>query len=174
MKTGHCLSEQHTSGRRTAPLLSAGGAGVRRRRGTTFKVCPEWKAQQKVLWAEVRKESGRRKYRFTIRDLLVDGRCSRSVLVFLSTMEVGGLGPAEEDAGCEVSEWELREWEKERRVEAEELGAGEGTAVPPGALLVCGRGVGGGAGYVFLCSFFVRVIFLCGSIDARHIFLGQA
>ena len=24
-----------------------------------FKVCPEWKTQQKILWAEVRKETGR-------------------------------------------------------------------------------------------------------------------
>jgi len=41
-----------------------------------FKVCLEWKAQQKILWAEVWKESGRGKSRFTIRDLLAHGRCS--------------------------------------------------------------------------------------------------
>jgi len=39
---------------------------------------------------------------------------------------VGRLVPAEEDAGSEASEWELRERRErgeERRVEAEELGA---------------------------------------------------
>jgi len=30
-----------------------------------FKVCPEWKGQQKIPWAEVLKETGRGKYRFT-------------------------------------------------------------------------------------------------------------
>ena len=91
-----------------------------------FKVCPEWKTQQKVLWAEVRKGSGRGKDRFTIRDLLADGRCSQAVLDFLATTDVGRLDPAEEDAGSEVPEWELRERrerDEEMRAEAEELGA---------------------------------------------------
>jgi len=61
-----------------------------------------------------------------IRDLLADGRCSKAVLDFLSTTDVGRLVPAEEDVGSEVSEWERterREREEERRAEAEELGA---------------------------------------------------
>jgi len=39
-----------------------------------FKVCPEWRTQQKILWADVQKESGRWKSRWKIRDLLADGR----------------------------------------------------------------------------------------------------
>jgi len=77
----------------------------------------------------VRKERGRGKDRFTIRDLLADGRCSQAVLDFLSTMDAGRLVTAEEDAGSEVSEWERRkhrEREEERRAGAEELGGGEG------------------------------------------------
>jgi hypothetical protein len=110
-----------------------------------FKVCPEWKAQQKILWAEMRKETGRGESRFTIRDLLADERCSQSVLDFLSTTDVGRLVPVEDEAQSEVSEWELQERgerEEERRVEAEELGAT--TTVSPNAFLhgVCGRGVG--------------------------------
>jgi len=58
------------------------------------------KAHQKILWAEVRKESGRGKGRFTIRDLLADGRCSQAVLDFLFTTDVGRLVPPEEDAGA--------------------------------------------------------------------------
>jgi len=34
-------------------------------RDNTFKVCPEWKGQQKILWGEALKESGRRKHLFT-------------------------------------------------------------------------------------------------------------
>jgi len=41
-----------------------------------FTVCPEWRAQQKILWAEVLKETMKRKSRWWIRDLLVDERCS--------------------------------------------------------------------------------------------------
>jgi len=52
-------------------------------------VCPEWKGQQKILWAEVLKESGRRKHRFTVQDLLADKRCSQAVLDFLSTSDAG-------------------------------------------------------------------------------------
>jgi len=70
------------------------------------KVSPARKAQQEILWAEVRKETGRGKSRFTIRDLLADTRCSLSVLDFLSTTDVGRLVPvlAEEDAQSEASE----------------------------------------------------------------------
>jgi len=67
------------------------------------------------------KETGRGKSQFTIRDLLADGRCSQAVLDFLSTTDVGRQVLAEGDAGTEVSEWELREREEERRAEAEEL-----------------------------------------------------
>lgn len=94
--------------------------------GHLFKECPEWKAQQKILWVEVLKDTGRGRSRWTIRDLLADGRCSQTVLDFLSTTDVGRLVPAEENAGSEVSEWELRErqdQEEERRAEAEGLGA---------------------------------------------------
>ena len=39
-------------------------------------MCPEWKAQQKILWAEVENETGRWKSRWTVRDLLADERCA--------------------------------------------------------------------------------------------------
>ena len=66
-------------------------------------MCPKWKGQQKILWVEVRKETGRGK----IRDLFADVRCGQAVLDFLSTTDVGRLVPAAEkdtDAGSEVSE----------------------------------------------------------------------
>jgi hypothetical protein len=78
--------------------------------------------------AEVKKETGRWKSRWKVRDLLVDERCSRAVLDFLSTTDVGRLVPApvEEDAQSEASEGELRERrerEEKRRQEAEDLGS---------------------------------------------------
>jgi len=64
------------------------------------------KAQRNVLWAEVRKETGRGKGRLTIRDLLADTRCRKPVLDFLSTADVERLvpAPADEDAQSELSE----------------------------------------------------------------------
>jgi len=90
-----------------------------------FKVCPEWKAQQKILWVEVRKETGRWKDRWKIRDLLADERCSRAVLDFLTSTDVGRRVPAEEeDTVSEVSEAELREWMEEQGAGTGELGNG--------------------------------------------------
>jgi len=37
-----------------------------------FRHCKEWKPQQKILWGEVRKETGGGKDRFTVRDLFAD------------------------------------------------------------------------------------------------------
>jgi len=86
-----------------------------------FRECPEWKPQQKILWAEVKKETGRWKDRRKVRDLLADGRCSRAVLDFLSAADVARrvLG-VEDDAVSAVSELEVREWMEERGAGAEE------------------------------------------------------
>ena len=116
LKTGHCLSGQylHWTKNRTTPKCW----WCRYRTQTRdhlFKECPEWKPQQKILWAEVKKETGRWKDRWKIRDLLADGRCSRVVLDFLSSTDVGRRVPAEEeDAVSAVSELEVREWLEEQ------------------------------------------------------------
>ena len=86
-------------------------------------MCPEWKAQQKSLWAEVKRETGRGKARWKVRDLLADERCSAAVLDFLSTTDVGRRVPVEEDdAVSAVSEMEVREWLEEQEAGAEEPG----------------------------------------------------
>jgi len=52
----------------------------------------------------VQKETGRWKDRWKIRDLLADERCSRAVLDFLTSTDVGRRVPAEEgDTVSEVS-----------------------------------------------------------------------
>jgi len=93
-------------------------------------VCPKWRMEQKILWAEVRKETGRWKSRWRIRDLFADRRCSQAILDFLTSTDVGRIAPAvgeKADTGSEVSEWELRE-RREREVErgVEALGAEAG------------------------------------------------
>jgi len=101
-----------------------------------MNVCLEWKAQQKILWAEVREGSGRGKSRFMIREFLANGRCCQTALDFLSAAGVGGgEGGVGFGSGCGrrteqnigVASWELRRRngkEGEQRQEAEELGAG--------------------------------------------------
>ena len=92
-------------------------------------MCSEWKTQQKALWAEVQKETGRWTSRWKIRDLLANKRCGQAVLVFLTSTDVGMIvpPPEENDAGSEVSEWELRERrDREEERGAEALGAADG------------------------------------------------
>jgi len=91
--------------------------------GARLQGLPGVEAQQKILWAEVRKETGRGKGRFTIRHLLADTRCSQSVLDFLTTTDVGGQVPAEEDARSEVSEWEFRERRERKEPDFQEQSA---------------------------------------------------
>jgi hypothetical protein len=130
LKTGHCLTGQHLHRTKSRPNPQCWWCtSVTQTRDHLFKECAEWKGQQKTLWAEVRKETGKGKNRWKVRDLLADERCSRAVLDFLATTDVGRRvlpAPAEEDARSEASEWELRERgerEEERAAEAERLGA---------------------------------------------------
>jgi len=69
----------------------------------------------------VKKETGRWKERWKVRDLLADGRCSRAVLDFLSSTNVGRRAPAEAEDGAvsAVSELEVREWLEEQGAEGE-------------------------------------------------------
>jgi len=93
-----------------------------------FKIFLKWKEQQHILWAEVRKATGGRKSRRTIRGLLTHERCSQAVTDILAATDVGRLVPAVEGgaAGSGVLEWELQERQErevERAAEAQELGA---------------------------------------------------
>jgi len=126
VKTGHCLSGQYLNWTKNRSTPQCWWCRYpTQTREHLFKVCTEWKAEQKILWAEVRKETGRWKGRWKVRDLMADERCGRAVLDFLSTTDVGRRVPAEEDAVSEVSEAEVREWLEEQSAGAEGLGAGE-------------------------------------------------
>jgi hypothetical protein len=71
--------------------------------GASLSVLPSLEAQQEDLWAEVRRETGRGKDRFKIRDLFADERHSQAILNFLSTTDVGRLAPSPaEEVGPEV------------------------------------------------------------------------
>ena len=132
LKTGHARTGQYLHWAKVRPTAQCWWCRCPlQTRDHLFKVCPKWKMQQKILWVEVQKETGRWKSRWKIRDLLGDVRRGQAVLDFPSSTDVGRLVPPLEvrDAGREVSEWELRErreWEEEPEAEAEELGtAGE-------------------------------------------------
>ena len=74
----------------------------------------------------MKKETGKWKDRWRVRDLLADRRCSRAVLDFLSTTDVGRRvsGVEVDDAVRAVSELEVPEWMEEQGAVAEEPGAG--------------------------------------------------
>jgi len=90
LKTGHCPTGQYLQWTKNRSAAQCWWCRCQTQmRDHLFKVCPEWTTQQKILWAEIRKESGRGKDRYTIRGLLADARCSQAVLDFLSTTGVG-------------------------------------------------------------------------------------
>jgi len=62
--------------------------------------------QQKLLWAEVQRETGRWKSWGKFRNLLADRRCEQAVLDFLTSTDVGILVlPLREDnAGSQMLE----------------------------------------------------------------------
>ena len=112
LRTGHCRTGQYLNWTKNRPTPQCWWCRCpSQTRDHLFKECPEWKMQQKILWAEVKKETKRWKNRWTVRDLLADGRCAQAVLDFFSSTDVGRVVlPGEEgDAGSEVSEWELQE-----------------------------------------------------------------
>jgi len=145
LKTGHGLTGQYLNWTKRRPSPQCWWCRYRTQtRDHLFKECPEWKPQQKILWAEVKKETGRWKDRWKVRDLLADGRCSRTVLDFLSSTDVGRRAPAEaeDDAVSAVSELEVRERGPRSRV---------GTAVVPAHTRLHGvrrNGVGGVLSFV--------------------------
>ena len=65
-------------------------------KGTPIKNCDRWRPQQKIMWAEIRKKTGRGKNWFTIGEMFADERCTGAVLDFLRTTKVGArMGPRE-------------------------------------------------------------------------------
>jgi hypothetical protein len=103
LKTGHCLTGQYLKWSKSCSTAGCGWCSCRvQTREHLFKNCPRWKPQQKILWAEVRRATGRGKNRFKIRDLFADERCTRPILDFLRTTEVGRrTGPRDEERAGE-------------------------------------------------------------------------
>ena len=68
IKTGHCLTRQYLNWTKNRPTPQCWWCRYpNQTREHLFKVCLELKAQQKILWAEVRKETGKGKDRWKIR-----------------------------------------------------------------------------------------------------------
>jgi hypothetical protein len=94
LKTGHCLTGQCLKWTKNRPTAKCWwGQYKTQTREHLFKNCPQWKHQQKILWAAGRKETGRGKDRFKIRDLFADERCSQVILDFSPVLMWGGAIP---------------------------------------------------------------------------------
>jgi len=175
LKTGHCLTGQCLNWTKNRPTPQCWWYWYRTQtRDHLFKECPEWKPQQKILWAEVKKETERWKDRWKVRDLLV--------LNFLSSTDVGRRVPAEaeDDAVSAVSELEVREWLVEQGAGTEEpaLGGNRRISCPhPTSWRPqerCRR-----CSFIRLLlgstrSLFSFVPFFCNLLGAHHTFSGQA
>jgi hypothetical protein len=75
LKTGHCLTGQYLKWTKNRATAKCGWCPCKMQTWEhLFKNCPRWKLQQKILWAEVRRDTGRGKNRFKIRDLFADER----------------------------------------------------------------------------------------------------
>jgi len=99
MKTGHCLTGQYLAWTTRRPGTTCWWCQYKiQTREHLFKNCPQWKSQQKTLWATVlettRKLPGptRSRDRTSIAELLADQRCSQVVLTFLATTDVRPTG----------------------------------------------------------------------------------
>ena len=169
LKTGHCLTGQYLNWTKNRPTPQCWWCRYRMQtRDHLFRECPEWKPQQKILWAGVKKETGRGKDRWKVRDLLADGGCVQAVLDFLSTTDVGRRVPAGEDGAVSaVSELEVREWMEEQGSGAEEPDAGDELPLflpTPDFMAAAGeeQGVGGRFSFVAsLCYFpWARLLFI--------------
>jgi len=129
LKTGHCRTGEYLHWTTSRPTPQCWWClHPRQTREHLLKGCPKWRKQQRVLWKEVWKETGKGRGRLKAHELFAELGASQAILDFLATTDVGKTVPAveveaDEEAGSEVSEGELREraeQEEERR--AEELG----------------------------------------------------
>jgi len=60
LKTGHCLTGQYLNWTKNRPTSQCWWCRYRTQtQDHLFKECPEWKPQQKILWVEVKKQTGR-------------------------------------------------------------------------------------------------------------------
>jgi len=117
IKTGQCLTGQYLNLTTSQPTPRCWWCRYAvQTREHLFRECPEWKRQQKGLWAELKRETGKRKDRWKVRDILADKRCVQAVLDFLATTDVGRLALplVEDDAVSAVSEMDKQEWMEEQ------------------------------------------------------------
>jgi len=99
LNTGHARTGQYLHWAKARPTAQCWWCRCPpQTRDHLFRVSPEWKMQQKALWAEVQKETGRRKSRWKIRDQLADGKRGQAVLDFLSSTDVGRIVPPLEES----------------------------------------------------------------------------
>jgi len=97
LKTGNCRTGQYLKWTKNSNTAECGWCRYKTQtREYLFKNCDRWRPQQKIMWAEIRKKTGKGKNRFTIRGLFADVQCTGAILDFLRTTKVGArVGPWE-------------------------------------------------------------------------------
>jgi len=97
LKTGHCRTGQNLKWTKNSDKAECGWCQYKTQTSEhLFKNCDKWRPQQKIMWAAIRKKTGRGKNRFTIRELFADERRTGAILDFLRTTKVGArVGPRE-------------------------------------------------------------------------------
>jgi len=162
LKTGHCLTGQYLRWTKDGTTAKCGWCSYKvQTREHLLKKRPRWKPQQKTLWVEVWRETGREKNRFKIRDLFVDERCTRPILDFLRTIEVGRrVEPrgASKIAQSQDSEWEDEEEQKSGNVLGSDGGKFAFPFVRPFSL-----------SFIFALSFLMSVEAGIGQAGARGV-----
>jgi len=128
LKTGHACTGKYLHWTKARPSAQCWWClHPKQTREHLLKGCPRWRKQQKVLWKEVWKETGKGRRWWKAHELFAEPGCSQAVLNFLSSTDVGKIVlamEAVEDTASEASEWELRErMEREEERRAEELDA---------------------------------------------------
>jgi ribonuclease HI len=92
LKTGHALTGVYLKwigSREEDTCWWCHRPGITQTREHLFKTCTAWRQQQKMLWTEVRLQTGRGRDRFRIADLFADERCTEAILAFLESTDVG-------------------------------------------------------------------------------------
>jgi len=97
LKTGRCRIGQYLKWTKNSNTAECGWCRYKTRtREHLFKNCDRWRPQQKIMWAEIGKKTGKGKNRFAIRELFADERCTGAILDFSRTTRVGArVGPRE-------------------------------------------------------------------------------
>jgi hypothetical protein len=134
LKTGHALTGVYLKwigSRKDDTCWWCQRSGITQTREHLFKTCTAWRQQQKMLWKEVRLQTGLGRDRFWIADMFADERYMEAIIAFLESTDMG-----------QWARQEVRENGSETSPEKDGVGVDIGDE--EGSMEVEEEGVGGG------------------------------